>query len=1023
MGWDAFGLPAENYAIKTGTHPRKTTDENIQTFKRQLQSLGFSYDWEREIDTTDPRYFQWTQWIFLKLFEHGLAYEQDLPINYCPSCKTGLANEEVLWDFSCERCWETVEKKKIRQWVLGITKYADRLLSDVDDLDWPEGIKDMQRNWIGRSEGINITYKLDEVDDEIVCYTTRPDTNFGMTFATLAPEHKLVEKHLDAFPNSEDVKRYLDSVKSKSDRDRLVWDKTKTGVFTGFHVISNLTGAKIPLYIWDFVLAHVGTWALVWVPGHDQRDFDFAKAMGIEITRVVVASDGDTSDITRSEQVQEDEWTMVNSDFLDGLEIMDAKEKIMDYFEEKWTWERVVNYKLRDWLFSRQRYWGEPIPLIHIESEDIEKLPTSPSSDAWVKDGEILMIGEKEFSKIHDGIYTKIVCDYNLPLELPDVEAYEPAGDGNSPLVNVPEFVNVELAANLNGKRETNTMPQWGGSCWYYLRFMDPDNSEKLVDPEVEKYWGQVDSYVWGAEHAVLHLLYARFWHKFLFDIGVVSSNEPFYRLRNQGLILWMSYKNAKGKLIPDDMVEEKPLPSPPLKGEGTGSMWYFDKQTGEELEKVPAKMSKSLKNVINPDDIVHEYGADTLRMYEMYMADFKDAAPWDTRSIVGPRRFLDKVYDLFIERKEKYASSDDEAMKTIHKAIKKISEDIENYKFNTAIAQLMITMNTGEPRDEVKKAEWREIFVKLLHPFAPHIAEEIWETMKEDWKQYCKIYLATSNSAKVERAKKLFTAIDWGVELSVYPDIKNVEETGATPMDCALQKIEAYKGEGIDVPIMATDSAVYFENQDFDPTHVRRAAIKDSGKDEANMSDDEICEAMMSFYENEATKTGGSFDFYYIDAWAVLFPNWEIKTSEYKRPYEMTNVRSKSIQIKFPMSNLYRSKITGKRQEDSNEAEYLEEFAMQSWAFKKLFWYDSWSIFDTSWPEYDENLVVDSEITIWVQVLGKLRGEIQISVDEDKASVLEKAKTNENVMKWLEGKELIKEIYVPGKIVNLVVK
>ncbi|MDD3303209.1 MAG: leucine--tRNA ligase, partial [Candidatus Gracilibacteria bacterium] len=729
MGWDAFGLPAENYAIKTGTHPRITTDQNIQTFKSQIRKLGFSYDWDREIDTTDPKYYKWTQWIFLKLFEHGLAYEQDLPINYCPSCKTGLANEEVLNDFTCERCGTKVEKRKIRQWVLAITKYAERLLADVDKLDWPEGIKDMQRNWIGKSEGLNITYPIVEIDEEITCYTTRPDTNFGMTFVTLAPEHKLVEKYIDSFPNKDEVKKYVEEVKHKSEMDRVIGDRKKTGVFTGFHVLSKLNGEKVPLYVGDFVLAHVGTGALVGVPGHDVRDFEFAQAMGIEIKRVVVASDGDKSEITKVEQVQESEGIMVNSEFLNGLDIMEAKEKIMDYMEEKGYGKRVVNYKLRDWLYSRQRYWGEPIPLIHLENTDIDKLvsfnfyheinvdmvvngkktietramnPEEPERYfGKVKVGAAVIFADKVKNKrylvkikeifswrnldslfldkerlkkifpqcncdtltieelkslytltpdyleriekngligfsveyisgIYDGLYGKIICDYNLPLKLPEVENYEPAGDGNSPLMKVESFVNVSIANNLNGKRETNTMPQWGGSCWYYLRFMDPTNPENLVDRDVEKYWGQVDSYVGGAEHAVLHLLYARFWHKFLFDIGVVSHDEPFYRLRNQGLILAHAFERKNGGLVAVDLVEEK---------DGK----YYEIATQEEVNKIISKMSKSLKNVINPDEIVEEYGADSLRLYEMYMAEFKDSAPWDSKGIVGVRRFLEK--------------------------------------------------------------------------------------------------------------------------------------------------------------------------------------------------------------------------------------------------------------------------------------------------------------------------------------------------------------------------------------------
>ena len=1015
MGWDAFGLPAENYAIKTGTHPRKTTDENITTFKRQLKSLGFSYDWNREVDTTDPKYFQWTQWIFLKLFEEGLAYEQDLPINYCPSCKTGLANEEVLWDFSCERCWEQVEKKKILQWVLAITKYAERLLKDVDDLDWPEGIKDMQRNWIGKSTGCDVAWEIEWYSEVLHTYTTTVDTIYGTTFAVISPEYDNVLS-LVSDDHKKSVEAYIDNSRKKSDLERTELNKDKTGIFTWTYLINPLSWGRVPLYVADYVLMSYGTWVVMGVPAHDKRDLDFAHKYDIEIIQVIQNEQGESfvyDDVDKYKV----KWEIIDSWEFSGFGIQEWRKKITEELEKRKQWKSKVNYKLRDWLFSRQRYWGEPIPLIHLETKDVDNLPISPSDNAWVKDWNILMIGAKEFSKIYDGIYTKIVCDYNLPLELPAVEAYEPAGDGNSPLVNVPDFVSVQLAENLSWKRETNTMPQWGGSCWYYLRFMDPDNSEELVDPEVEKYWGQVDSYVGGAEHAVLHLLYARFWHKFLYDIWVVSHDEPFYRLRNQGLILWMSYKNSKWKLVADDCVEER---------DGV----YFEIESGDVLEKVPAKMSKSLKNVINPDDIVREYGADTLRMYEMYMADFKDAAPWDTRSIVGSRRFLDKVYALIVEGKEKFASSDEEAMKALHKTIKKVSEDIENYKFNTAIAQLMICLNTWEPRDEALRQEWRTTFIQLLHPFAPHMAEECWEKIntplisfvERGWERVSKIYLATGNAGKLERAQRIFKNIDADVVLETYPGIKEIEETGTTPMECALQKIEAYKDDTRDVPVMATDSAVYFENQDFDPTHVRRAAIAKAWKQESEMTAEEVAEAMVQFYQDAANAAGGSFDFYYIDAWVVLYPNGEIRSYEYKRPYEMTNTRSTEKYITFPMCNLYKSKITNTRPEDTSEEEYFREFEWQTRAMKNLFWYTQ-SIFETSWPEYDPELVKDNEVIIWVQVLWKLRWEIQIAIDESKDSVLEKAKSLEVVQKWTEGKEIVKEIYVPGKIVNIVVK
>jgi leucyl-tRNA synthetase len=598
MGWDAFWLPAENYAIKTGTHPRITTDTNIDNFRKQIKALGFSYDWDREIDTTDPKYYKWTQWIFLKLFENGLAYEQDLPINYCPSCKTWLANEEVLNDFTCERCGTKVEKKKIRQWVLAITKYADRLLTDVDKLDWPEGIKDMQRNWIWKSEGCEFSLKKawDETKS-ISVYTTRIDTVFGMTYAVLAPDHSSVSDFITEW-QKEACLKYIDDAAKKSDQDRTQDDKEKTWVFTGSYIINPFNWKEVPLWIWDYVLGNYGTWAVMAVPAHDVRDFAFAKKYDLKIVESILA-------IEWRQYVNWKAYTkdgqLTNSWEFDMMTSPDARIKLVNLAEQNWFWTKKVNYKLRDWLFSRQRYWGEPIPLVHCDK-------------CWI-------VGEKE---------------ENLPILLPKTDNFEPSGDGTSPLSKIDSFINCECPkCGGPGKRETNTMPQWGGSCWYYLRYMDPNNSEMLVDPEVEKYWGQVDSYVGWAEHAVLHLLYARFWHKFLFDIWVVSNDEPFHRLRNQWLILAHAFQRKNGWLVANDLVEEKDWKN-------------YEIETTEEVNRIVSKMSKSLKNVVNPDDIVEEYGADSLRLYEMYIADFKDAAPWDTTGIIWVRRFLEKSERLF---------------------------------------------------------------------------------------------------------------------------------------------------------------------------------------------------------------------------------------------------------------------------------------------------------------------------------------------------------------------------------------
>jgi len=947
--WDAFWLPAENYAIKTGTHPRITTDENINNFRKQIKSLGFSYDWDREIDTTDPKYYKWTQWIFLKLFEKGLAYEQDLPINYCPSCKTGLANEEVLNNFTCERCGEKVEKKKIRQWVLAITKYADRLERDVDKLDWPEGIKEMQKNWIWKSQWCEFQMKKTTISNpsphtsglplekeeiwKISVYTTRIDTVFGMTYTVLAPDHKDVGNFIT--PKQKEIcEKYILEASKKSDQDRTQDDKEKTWVFTWSYVINPFNQDKIPLWIADYVLWNYWTWAVMAVPAHDERDFEFAKKYDLKIKESI--SWGNIS-----EKAFTNLWILVNSWEFTWLTSKEAQEKMIKYAEDMWFWKKKINYKLRDWLFSRQRYWGEPIPLIHLENKDVKKLekiktqknencspegvvtlkrkPAKFSSTyiileniikvkrknnkkdlssiynkkkiwnksiifdwkklkkhfknknskelfyrslfgltisknldkliyeweliwylkikndifriileniwkneyviktyystlrytklfnkAYIKQKwkeEYLWIKWKEYSKIYSWLYGKIICDYKLPLELPEVENFEPSGDGQSPLAKVDDFVKISLAENLTWKRETNTMPQWGWSCWYYLRYMNNSNDEILVDPDVEKYWGQVDSYVGWAEHAVLHLLYARFWHKFLFDIWVVSNNEPFQKLRNQWLILAHAFQKKNWWLIANDLVEEK--------------WWiFYEISSWDEVNRIVSKMSKSLKNVVNPDDIVEQYWADSLRLYEMYMAEFKDTAPWDTKNIIWVKRFLEKAERLF-SNKAKISNEDDNfTIKLLHKTIKKVEDDINDYKFNTAIASLMILVNNWLPKSEELQKIWKETFVILLHPFAPHLAEELWK---------------------------------------------------------------------------------------------------------------------------------------------------------------------------------------------------------QSW--------EKESIFFAPWPKYDEKLIVDDTLTIAVQILGKVRGTIEINKNEEKESVLQKAKSEKNVSKWLEWKELIKEIYVPWKIINFVVK
>jgi leucyl-tRNA synthetase len=778
MGFDAFGLPAENYAIKTGTHPAITTAENIETFISQLKNLGFSYDWNRMVDTTDPEYYKWTQWIFLELFKRGLAYEQDLPINYCPSCKTGLANEEVLSDNTCDRCGTRVERRPIRQWVLKITEYAERLIEDLDGLDWPEGIKEMQRNWIGKSEGCEFEMKKsDDASKSIRVYTTRVDTVFGMTYAVLAPDHPKVADFIT--PEQKNAcEAYIEEAKSKSDQDRTAENKEKTGVWTGSYVINPYNGESVPLWIADYVLGHYGTGAVMAVPAHDERDFAFAKRYDLNIKNVIEPNEGAkksglfygnldwkykiqssapwefSANIELYNAFKNNEisfigkhcWFLINSSSFDWLPDELGRQQLTQKAETEGFGIKKVNYKLRDWLFSRQRYWGEPIPLIHISNADFNALPrisemaeaTQPDT-AYVLDKKWtdkrcknctceewctkLIIGGKTFSKVYDGINGKIIIDHRLPLTLPEVERYEPAGDGQSPLATVLDWVNVKLAENLSGKRETNTMPQWGGSCWYYLRYMDNKNSDALAGKEALDYWGIVDEYVGGAEHAVLHLLYARFWHKVLYDAGIVPTKEPFQKLTNVGMILAYAYERADGGLVAVDLVEER---------DGK----FFERETGKEVKQVVAKMSKSLKNVINPNDIVREYGADTLRLYEMNMAGFTDTAPWNPEAITGVRRFLDKAYSAFLDGKN-IAKDDMKAMKLLHKTIKKVWEDIIGYKFNTAISSLMILLNEGIPMDTEFAHEWKEAFTILLHPFAPHMAEELYQTLGKNQSIY----------------------------------------------------------------------------------------------------------------------------------------------------------------------------------------------------------------------------------------------------------------------------------------------
>ena len=648
MGWDAFGLPAEQYALDTGHDPRDFTKTNIDTFRRQIKELGFSYDWDREVNTTDPKYYKWTQWIFKKLYEKGLAYVDEVPVNWCPALGTVLSNEEVI-DGKSERGGHPVERRPMRQWVLKITEYAEQLIDDLDILDWPESLKAMQRNWIGKSVGAEIDFKIEGTDKAFTVFTTRADTVFGVSYCVLAPEHKLVEEIVTEGQRAV-VEEYLDIVKRKSDLERTDLNKDKTGVFTGAYAINPVNGEKVELWIADYVLASYGTGAVMAVPAHDERDYEFATKFNLSI-KAVIEDNGEVVVPFYGDGKH------INSDFINGLNNEEAIAKVIEFLEENKVGRSKVTYKLRDWLFSRQRYWGEPIPIIHWE----------------------------------DGTMTT-VPDSELPLLLPETDNIKPSGTGESPLANIEEWLNVvDPETGKKGKRETNTMPQWAGSCWYYLRYIDPHNDEMFADPEKLKYWLPVDVYIGGAEHAVLHLLYARFWHKVLYDLGLVPSREPFQKLFNQGMIL------AEGK------------------------------------DGRPEKMSKSKGNVVNPDDIIVSHGADTLRVYEMFMGPLDASIAWSENGLDGSRRFLDRVYRLFVDEEtgkvnDKVQDKDNAELEVSYNyTIKKVSEDIEILGFNTAISQLMVFVNDCYKAEYIPR-KYALGFIQLLAPFAPHLAEEMWE-------------------------------------------------------------------------------------------------------------------------------------------------------------------------------------------------------------------------------------------------------------------------------------------------------
>jgi len=657
MGWDAFGLPTENYALKMKIHPKIATANNINNFKRQIKRFGFSYDWSREINTSDPSYYKWTQWIFLKMYENGLAYEADIPINWCPSCKTGLANEEVIQGI-CERCGTKIERRNMRQWMLKITAYADRLLEDLDLLDWPEKIVTMQKNWIGRSEGVEIDFKVKDTNKTIKVFTTRPDTIFGATYLVLAPEHPILSELLTG-TERENLDEYINRIKSRSDLERTSLIKEKEGIFTNLFAINPANGQVLPIYVADYVLLTYGTGAIMAVPAHDQRDFEFAVKYNLPVVQVIKPDSVGNS----LNEAYEGEGIMINSSQFNNTNSIEARKAITDYLEKMGVGKKVVKYKLRDWVFSRQRFWGEPIPIVHCEKCGAVPLPYD-----------------------------------ELPLTLPDVPYYETSGTGESPLALIEDWVNVNCPkCGGKAKRETNTMPQWAGSCWYYIRYVDPKNDSELANKDKINYWLPVDLYIGGAEHAVLHLLYARFWHKFLFDIGEVNTPEPFIKLRNQGLV----------------------------------------------LAEDGRKMSKSLGNVINPDDVIDKYGADVIRMYEMFMGPFDQDTMWSTEGVEGIRRFINKVWSLFDETEINEESPDDDTLRIMHKTIKKVSIDIENFSFNTAISSLMIYVNNLLKLSKRPKVTLENLTL-LLAPFAPHMSEELWSLLshsssifKEKWPDY----------------------------------------------------------------------------------------------------------------------------------------------------------------------------------------------------------------------------------------------------------------------------------------------
>ena len=1078
MGWDAFGLPAENYAIKTGIHPAKSTADNIATFTKQIKSLGFSYDWEREINTTDPDYYKWSQWIFLELYKKGLAYEKEMQMSWCSTCKIVAANEEVENGVH-ERCGNPVEKRNMKQWMFKITEYADRLLDDLDDLDWEERIKEMQRNWIGKSYGAEVKFKVDSSKCEVVSakceveisvYTTRPDTLFGCTYMVLAPDHPLVKK-LVTDERKNDVEKYISDALNKSEKERKQDEKEKTGVFTGAYAINPVNNKKVPIWIADYVLMGYGTGAIMAVPAHDERDFEFAKKYekeGLKVTCVIspgslVGFTGGQKDEVSKEILSGNmayplkSGKMINSDFLDDLPPDDAIERMIQWLEEKGFGKRQTNYKLRDWVFTRQRYWGEPIPLIHCENcgvvpHDPEfakytlKKKERPSAKAEVgcsKDNTAssfsrtrIMSSAESFVNNSD----KRKKELSLPLRLPETDSYHPTEDGKSPLAKLDDWVNTKCPkCKGEAKRETSTMPNWAGSSWYWLRFMDPKNNNNAWSKEAEKYWGMVDLYVGGAEHAVLHLLYARFWHKVLYDLGFVTHKEPFQKLRNQGMILAFSYKDQNGKYYHPNEVEErdgecylKPSPQTPLP-EGEGLL----------LSKQIEKMSKSKLNVVNPDEVVNEYGADTLRLYEMFMGPFEQTVVWDPKGILGVYRFLEKVWKL----KEKVEKPKKKAIIIHGFDSRSDSHWIPSLREKFILEGYYVLTPSMPNADKPKYKEWKKLIdtlgvdentVLIGHSLGGgFIPRYLSDTQK---KVDSMVLVAPTYSYKNPAIDTTFTK-DFDAEkvklliaqkcILIHSDndeyIPN-EDFERYKKELSPKVIEVLGGEHLGSSqlgkaMKAVLSAMDIICGDFSYTHTSSCH---SGLDPESLGEAEILKQVQDDKggaqngKSQGKKGAQGNKKESQDEGSKLFKSLHKTIKKVREDTENfkfnTAISSMMVLVNEALkeekihANIYEDllQILNPYAPHISEEIWSELGHFSSLVFKPL-------------PQFNEEFCLEESITLAVQVNGKLRDTIEVSLSATKEEILEKAKASEKVKRYIEP-GLKKEIYVPGKLVSLVV-